>query len=94
MKVENCAVEEGDELLFQQFENKVSHRNSDYETNNQMRRDQVYREILRSFDELRIRSQGLEEAKSKILRSFFVSCNLLFSVNTIFFFVSIFSLFL
>lgn len=67
MKVENCAVDEGDELLFQQFENKVSHRNSDYETNNQMRRDQVYREILRSFDELRIRSQGLEEAKSKIL---------------------------
>lgn len=70
MKVENCTVDERGELLYQQFD-KASHRNSsvslEFETN-QRRRDRVYREILRSFDELRIRSRGLEEAKSKILR--------------------------
>lgn len=70
MKAENCTLDEGVELLFQPFD-KMGHRNSSASLDlgsNQRRKDNVYREILQSYDELRIRSRGLEEAKSKILR--------------------------
>lgn len=46
---------------------RLSSASLDVETN-QRRRRNVYREILRSFDELQARSKGLEEARSKILR--------------------------
>lgn len=39
----------------------------DFEAN-QRRRVSAYREVLQSYDELRIRSENLKELKSKILR--------------------------
>lgn len=39
----------------------------DFEAN-QRRRASAYREVLQSYDELRIRSENLKELKSKILR--------------------------
>ncbi|PON59353.1 AAA-type ATPase [Trema orientale] len=69
MKAESCTSNEGDKLLFQQFD-EMGQRNFSASLDlgtDQRRRENVFREIFRSYDELRIRSQGLEEAKSKIL---------------------------
>ena len=66
-KVESFGVDEGGELTLQHLGQRNSLSSSDLEAD-QRRRDKVYNEILQSYDELRIWSQGLEEAKSKILR--------------------------
>lgn len=70
MKFGDGAADGESGLVFQEFDKegcRFSSASLDIETN-QRRRDNVYREILRSFDELQVRSKGLEEARSKILR--------------------------
>ncbi|KAF3431677.1 hypothetical protein FNV43_RR26409 [Rhamnella rubrinervis] len=69
MKFGDAAADGESGLVFQEFDKegcRFSSASLDIETN-QRRRDNVYREILRSFDELQVRSKGLEEARSKIL---------------------------
>lgn len=70
MKFGDGAVDGESGSVFPELDNegrRLSSASLDVETN-QRRRGNVYREILRSFDELQARSQGLEEARSKILR--------------------------
>lgn len=81
MKIGDGPEESG--FVFQEVDKEgclFSSTSLDVETN-QRRRDNVYRQILQSFDELQVRSKGLEEAKSKILRYSFQAQVHMFSYN-------------
>lgn len=69
MKVEDDTVKGGEDEVFQEYEKRshgFSSASLDLEIN-QRKRNNVYREILQSYDELQTRSKRLEEAKTKIL---------------------------
>ncbi|XP_009348367.2 uncharacterized protein LOC103940015 isoform X1 [Pyrus x bretschneideri] len=68
MNMEDAAVDEQTGPGFQEFcgvGSQISSASLDFEADQRM--ENVYRKILQSYDDLRIRSKDLEEAKSKIL---------------------------
>ncbi|CAN6684823.1 unnamed protein product [Malus baccata var. baccata] len=69
MNMEDDAVDEQTGPGFREFcgvGTQISSASLDFEADQRM--ENVYRKILQSYDDLRIRSKDLEEAKSKILR--------------------------
>lgn len=68
MKVETGNIKADGLMAFEEFDevcSDISPASLDFEAR---RRNSCYREVLQSYDELRIRSESLKEAKSKILR--------------------------
>jgi hypothetical protein len=66
MEVEDSATKEN-KGEFDELGSRFSSAALDFEANRR-RRHSAYREVLQSYDELRIRSKNLNAAKSKILR--------------------------
>lgn len=70
MEVEDSTTKEDNLMILGEFDELGSRFSSaalDFEANRR-RRQSAYREVLQSYDEVRIRSENLNGAKRKILR--------------------------